>query len=130
MKKNVSGFTLVEVMIVVLIIALLATIAMPGLLRARINANDASAKASLKIISNALETYMSANDTYPPNVTSLLSVTPPYLPIDYFTGTHDGFTFTVDSLSSQLYSVTAAPTNSNMGSGSFTISTGAVLTAN
>ena len=130
MKKNNSGFTLVEIMIVVLIIALLSSIAIPNLLRVRINAHDASAQTALKAISTAMETYLSSNTTYPPDTTTLVNATPPYLQVDYFTGTHNGFTFTLDSLSSQLYSVTAAPTSSNLGSGSFTISTGSVLVTN
>ncbi|MBN1869377.1 MAG: prepilin-type N-terminal cleavage/methylation domain-containing protein [Candidatus Omnitrophica bacterium] len=130
MKRIKTGFTLIELMIVVLIIALLASIAIPNILRARVNAHDAAAQAALKTISTALETYLSANNAYPSNTTSLLSATPPYLQVDYFTGTHNGFTFTVDSLSSQLYSITAAPASANLGSGSFTITTGSILTAN
>ena len=130
MKRNNSGFTLVEIMIVVLIVALLASIAIPNLLRARMSAHDASAQATLKAISTAMESYLSVNTTYPPDTTTLVNATPPYLQADYFTGTHNGFTFTLDSLSSQLYSVTAAPTSANLGSGSFTISTGSVLIAN
>lgn len=131
MKKTDSGFTLVELMIVVLIIALLASIAIPNILRARVNAHDASAQASLKTIGIAMETYLSTNHAYPSDMSLLLSATPPYLQVDYFTGVHSGFTFTLDSSSSdQLYSITAAPASSNLGSGSFTITTGSVLVAN
>lgn len=130
MKKTDSGFTLVEIMIVVLIIALLASIAIPNILRVRVNAHDASAQATLKTVGTAMETYLSTNNVYPSNMTILLNATPPYLQADYFNGVHNGFTFTVDSLSTQLYSITAVPANANLGSSSFTVSTGSVLETN
>jgi type IV pilus assembly protein PilA len=55
MKKR--GFTLVEIMIVVAIIALLAAIAIPNLLNARKSASDASAKANVKTLSTEQEVY-------------------------------------------------------------------------
>ena len=61
MRKR-RGFTLVEIMIVVAIIALLAAIAIPNLLRARVNANDAAALAYLKTVSTSLETWAAANN--------------------------------------------------------------------
>jgi len=51
------GFTLVEIMIVVAIIALLAAIAIPNLLNARRTANEAAAKANIRSLATELETY-------------------------------------------------------------------------
>ena len=130
MRNQKTGFTLVEIMIVILIIALLAAIGIPNLLRARFEAHDATAQDALKSISTALETYASTENRYPPDTTSLLGVVPPYLAVDYFTGIHSGFTFTTTLLTNDTYSVTAEPVNTNLGSASFTVTTGGVLTEN
>jgi type IV pilus assembly protein PilA len=125
-----NGFTLVEIMVVVAIIALLAAIAIPNLLRARLNANETAAQAALKSIGTALEMYINTNNVYPPDTTSLIGITPPYLRTDYFDGaTHNGYTFNAD-LTDSSYTVDAVPASSSQGTSSFTLSTGALIQKN
>ena len=60
--RNSKWFSLIELLIVVAIILIIAAIAIPNLLRARIAANEASAVSSLRTINTSQVTYTT---TYP-----------------------------------------------------------------
>jgi prepilin-type N-terminal cleavage/methylation domain-containing protein len=68
MKEKDQGFTLVELLVVVIIIGILSAIAIPAFLNQRKKAVDASIKEDLHTIATSLETYYTDNLKYPTGV--------------------------------------------------------------
>src|SRR5680860_1828394 len=70
MKKFSKGFTLIEMLIVITIIALLASLILVGMGGARAKTRDARRVADLHNVMNALELYYSSNSQYPQDISS------------------------------------------------------------
>lgn len=75
-KTRDRGFSLIELLIVVSIILIIAAIAIPGLIKARISANQASAVESMRTILIADSSYQSTYGNYAPTLVSLGSAGP------------------------------------------------------
>jgi len=110
MKKFSSkqGFTLIELMIVVAIIAIIAAIAIPNLLRSRMSANEAAAAGAMRTISTSEVGYQTAafTDTDGDGLGDYGTLaqladpdgggaTPPYIDQVLGGGAKEGYTFTV-----------------------------------
>lgn len=107
---KLAGFTLVEIMIVVAIISLLAAIAIPNLIRARLSANEAAAETAIRTLHTAAQSYRAVNTAFPASLSVLASTTPPYIDSVLGAGSKNGYNFTITA-ATNTFSATARPQN-------------------
>lgn len=74
-----DGFTLLELLIVIIVVGLLALVIIPNLLSGPARARDSQRKADMRTIKTALESYYNDNNSYPTSLQVLTEGTTPYL---------------------------------------------------
>ena len=109
--KTARGFSLLELLIVVAIILIIATIAIPSLLRSRQSAQESSAAAQIRTINTAEVTYLSSNQGSYGSIPQLITQG---LIDARFAGSVSGYNFSVSAGGSN-YTATAYPTSTNAG---------------
>lgn len=109
--KSTRGFSLLELLIVVAIILIIATIAIPSLLRSRQAANEASAVANVRSINTSEVTYLGSSGGAFGTMNDLISAG---LVDSRFTSAVSGYSFSIVA-SGTDYTASAVPSSVNSG---------------
>jgi type IV pilus assembly protein PilA len=101
------GFTLVELLVVILIIGILAAIALPLFLNQRTKGQDTEAKLALHTATTAIATYEISEGTYDATVAKLVRIEPALSQAEQLkvSGTVDTYKLTVDSASGTTFKI-------------------------
>lgn len=117
-KNNQKGFTIIELLVVIVIIGILVALALPQLFAAQARGRDTERKNDLKNIQTQLETYFNDNGAYVATsgdaATVLAGVDGLELTADDLTGPRDNDVYTYTTADSgQTYTLSTTLENDN-----------------
>jgi type IV pilus assembly protein PilE len=119
-----NGFTLIELMIVVMIIGILAAIAYPSYTQYLIRGHRAAAQAEMMDIANRQQQFLLANRSYASSVGALSYTMPAAVAAKYALNPAD---MDVDNTATPpVYTITFVPSGSQAGDGNLTLSSAGV----
>lgn len=129
-QRNKNGFTLVEMMIVVVIVGIIATLSIVSIVNAFISSNEATAQASLNTVRAAMVKYRISNSVYAPSLAALGQGTPPYIDPLLASGARQGYNFAMSNSTPNTFTVTATPQQVNVtGKRTFTVTESGDITS-
>lgn len=111
------GFTLVEIMVVVSLIIVIASLMVPFTLRARAQSNQGATIGNLRTVSSATESYRSAMSppAYPGSMAEMVNANPSYLDSAWLTNERQGYRYNYSVAGDrETYSLTASPKVANI----------------
>ena len=120
-KKRLTGFTLIEILIVLGIIIVMLTIAMPNFLRSRVIANETAALTNCRSISNACQLYHINQETYPNKLEDLVEPKsdPPYIDAVLAAGKKQGYEYIYNFVDSGHFTLNVNPVTSGLLKGKY-----------
>ena len=119
--KKTAGFTLIEVLIVVSIVAILAAIAIPAYQDSITKGRRTDAASALQGLAQAMERFYTERGTYvgAAGTGGVPSIFPSKSPID---GSATYYTLTISAAAANSYTLTATATGAQAGNGNLTLS--------
>lgn len=134
MFKTTRGFTLMEMMIVVAIISVILAIAVPNLMRNRMQTNEAQAIENLRVIGSAQVSYHSGHNTFGTwdNLRMPAAGGPPFLSGGWTDGFEKGgYTYAMPETTSAAFLCLASPVDPGVsGARYFRIDTSGIIRYN
>ncbi len=126
--KSIRGFTLIELMIVIVIVAILTAIAVPGYQNQITKSRRADAQGTLQSFAQAMERFYTQNGTYIGAAGGTATSGAPVIfstksPVD---GTQTYYQLTISSMSATAYTLQATPTGPQAGDGNMTLNSAGV----
>ncbi|MFA5276308.1 MAG: prepilin-type N-terminal cleavage/methylation domain-containing protein [Candidatus Omnitrophota bacterium] len=131
-KLKREAFTIIEILVVVLIIAVISAIIIPNLFAARRVANETAAKSNLRGMAAAAETLYASKSHYPDDLTEFEGFFPSVnsfcVDLSGTKSQYKGYDYSCTS-DANAYTFEASPiTLGTTGSITYTVTTGAILT--